>query len=135
MSKIVYVDMVADLFHKNHVELLKEAKSLGNILYVGIHSDESVEKYKRIPIISMEDRISVIEACKYVDKVIHDAPLIITEEYIKKHNIDLIVHAHPIDDHSYDEGYKVPMEMNKFKRLSYHTGISTSEIIRRCKKR
>ena len=40
----VYVDMVGDLFHANHVKLFKEAKKFGNNLLVGIHSDLTVRK-------------------------------------------------------------------------------------------
>lgn len=41
----IYVDMVGDLFHINHVNLLKEVSSYGNNLIVGVHSDEDVKKY------------------------------------------------------------------------------------------
>ena len=43
---------------------------------------------------NMNERIKVVEACRYVDQVIPDAPLVITEEYLKKHNIDLVIHGH-----------------------------------------
>ena len=56
---------------------------MGDKLIVGIHSDETIKKYKREPIMKMKERIAVIESCKYVDVVIPDAPLTITEEYIK----------------------------------------------------
>ena len=39
----VYVDMVADLFHYGHVNFLRQAKSHGDFLLVGVHSDETVE--------------------------------------------------------------------------------------------
>jgi len=81
----IYTDMCADLFHYGHVNLLKNAKQLvgdmGNLI-VGIHSDKTIESYKRKPIMTMEERIAVVEACKFVDRVIPDAPLVITEDYI-----------------------------------------------------
>ena len=48
--KIIYCDMVADLFHYGHVNFLKRCKQLGDYLIVGIHSDSDVESYKRKPI-------------------------------------------------------------------------------------
>lgn len=132
MVKIIYTDMVGDLFHANHVKLLKEASEFGDKLYVGVHSDEVVAGYKRKPVISMQNRIFVIESCKYVDKVIANAPLKITEEYINKYNIDLVIHSHLIEDNDiYEHMYKIPVELNKFKRLDYHDGISTTKIIKR----
>ena len=38
----------------------------------------------------MQERIELVQAVKWVDQVIPDAPLFITEEYIKLHNIDKI---------------------------------------------
>ena len=122
--------MVADLFHYGHVNFLKQCRGLGNCLIVGIHSDKDVESYKRKPILSFEERIKVVQACKYVDKVVK-GPLILTTEFINKYNI---VHAHDKDDTSYEYQYKnVPKE--KFIRLDYTGGISTTDIIKRIKDR
>jgi len=126
--------MVADLFHYGHVNLLKNAKQQGDILYVGIHENEVVESYKRIPILTMDERIKVVESCKYVDKVIPRAPLYINEEFMIKHNIDIVCHAHfKEEDPKYLPWYEVPNKLGKFKRLDYTNGVSTSEIINRIK--
>lgn len=127
----VYVDMVGDLFHANHVKLFKKAKTYGYNLLVGIHSDETVENYKCTPILTMAERAEVISACKYVDKVILNAPEIVTEEYLNLHSIDLVIHAHAENDFKYNKMYEIPIKLNKFKRLDYHEGISTTEIKRR----
>ena len=78
----VYLDMCADLFHWGHVNMLKYAKSMGDRLVVGIHSDETIRSYKRAPVMKMNERIKVVEACRYVDQVIPEAPLVITEEQL-----------------------------------------------------
>lgn len=132
---IVYVDMVADLFHSGHVNFLKRASSFGDILIVGLNSDKDIESYKRTPIISLKNRTIVMEACKYVDRVISPCPLIITEEFMKKHNIDLVIHAHDEGDTSYNFIYDVPQKLGKFKRIDYTSGISTSDIIKRVHER
>lgn len=132
----VYLDMCADLFHWGHVNMLKNAKSMGDRLVVGIHSDETIRSYKRDPIMNMNERIKVVEACRYVDQVIPDAPLVITEEYLKKHNIDLVIHGHSEEENEkYNFMYKIPYELGIFKRVDYTEGISTSEIIQRLKTR
>ena len=89
----VYVDMVADLFHYGHVNFLRQAKSHGDFLLVGVHSDETVESYKRSPILSMDERVASVAGCRYVDEVVPNAPLKITRDWIEKHNIDLIMHG------------------------------------------
>lgn len=131
---IIYVDMVADLFHINHVSFLKKCKEKCNLLYVGIHSDKTVEKYKRKPIMKMEERMGVVESCKYVDKVIKNAPIVPNRELLKKYNIDMVVHAHNVEDkQKYRYMYKICVEENKFLRIDYNKGVTTTEIINRIK--
>lgn len=65
-SRRVYVDMVGDLFHAGHVSLLREAPGHGDRLVVGVHSDDTAASYKRRPIMTLDERVAVIEACRYV---------------------------------------------------------------------
>jgi cytidyltransferase-like protein len=132
---IVFADMVMDIFHSGHVKFLRNISQFGDRVIAGLITDEDAASYKRTPIISLRDRAEVVRACKYVDEVIEGSPLIVTEEFLIKHKIDLVVHAHDESDHSYDFVYEVPMKLGKFRRLEYTSGISTTEIIERCKKR
>ena len=67
---VVYTSVVCDLLHIGHINLFKKAKELGDKLIVGVISDEGVSRYKRTPIIPLEQRIAIISALKYVDIVI-----------------------------------------------------------------
>lgn len=127
----VYVDVVGDLFHAGHVAFFKQARTYGDYLIVGIHGDEAVTEYKRRPILSLEERKTIIEACRYVDEVIVNAPIGITEEWMKKYNIDLVLHGDDYKEDRIDEQYSVPNKMGKFKTVPYTKGISTTEIIER----
>ena len=54
---IVYAAGVWDMFHVGHLNLLRSAKALGDILIVGISTDELVLEYKgHHPLLSYEDR-------------------------------------------------------------------------------
>ncbi len=80
----------------------------------------------------MEERIGIIESCKYVDKVIPNAPLVITKEYLEDNNIDLVIHAHNEDEEEkYNFMYSEIIKLGKFKRIDYHEGISTTTIKQR----
>ena len=130
----IYADMVADLFHYGHVRFLKRIKEMypNDKLIIGIHHDDEVENYKRIPIMSLDERVEVVRACKYVDDVIPNAPVNITEEYLTKHNIDIVIHAHlEEEDERYRMMYEIPNKLNKFKRLEPTSGISTTQILER----
>ena len=131
-KKVGYIDMVGDLFHFGHINLIQKIKKMGYKVVVGVHSDKSVESYKRAPILTMDERVKIIESCKYVDLVIKDAPLIITEDYLNEHRIDMVFHAHSLKNESiYKEMYKIPSSLSKFTRMEYTKGISTTEIINR----
>tara|TARA_B100001741_G_C16491058_1_gene569700 strand:+ start:89 stop:469 length:381 start_codon:yes stop_codon:yes gene_type:complete len=123
--------MTADLFHYGHVNFLKNASLVGDQLIVGIHSDKVVEEYKRTPIMTMNERIAVVAAVKYVDEVIPDAPLLIDEKWIKKHDIDIIVHGDDWEISKLQNIYKIPIEMGIFKTIPHTPSISTTDIIKR----
>ena len=129
---IVYVDGVFDLTHDGHFKLFQQAKKLGDILYVGVLSDTECENYKRLPILTAEERELNILNSKYVNKVILNVPNIVSQEFIEKYKIDIVAHAHNIDENDkYHYQYKIPIELGKFKRLNYTNSISTTEIINR----
>jgi len=123
--------MTADLFHYGHVNFLKNASLIGDLLIVGIHSDKVVQGYKRSPIMTMEERIAVVSAIKYVDEVIPEAPLLIDKKWIKKHDIDMIVHGDDWEISKLQNIYKIPIEMGIFKTVPHTPSISTTDIIKR----
>ena len=129
---IVYVDGVFDLTHNGHFKLYKQARELGDTLYVGVLSDDECENYKRRPILTAEERRDNILNSEYVDKVILNVTNVVTKEFIKEHSIDIVAHAHKMDDDDYyDYQYRDAKEMGIFKRLEYTEGVSTTDIIKR----
>jgi len=69
--KIGYTTGVFDLFHIGHLNILRESKKRCDFLIVGVSTDEVVIKYKnKKPIIPFDERIAIVEAIKYVDKVV-----------------------------------------------------------------
>lgn len=71
--KIVFTNGVFDILHAGHVQYLERARALGDVLVVGINSDESVRllgKGPNRPINPAEDRAAVLKALRSVDFVI-----------------------------------------------------------------
>ena len=131
---IIFCDGVFDLFHEGHVNHFKKIKDMfpNCFLFVGVLNDKISTIYKRIPIFSEDKRISFVDSCKYVDKTTLDYPVIMTEEFITKHNIDLVVHAfsNVADYEKQFKYFEVPIRLNKMKVLDYNKGVSTSSIIK-----
>ena len=65
---IGYLSGTFDLFHVGHLNLLKRAKAQCDYLIVGVHPDAS-HKGKQT-FIPFEERMTVVGACRYVDKVV-----------------------------------------------------------------
>jgi D-beta-D-heptose 7-phosphate kinase/D-beta-D-heptose 1-phosphate adenosyltransferase len=71
-KKIVFTNGCFDIVHSGHVEYLKKAKQLGDVLIVGLNSDSSVKsiKGKQRPINNQNDRAVVLSAFYFVDYVV-----------------------------------------------------------------
>lgn len=92
-GKNIWTNGCFDILHAGHIELFKFAKKLGSSLYVGIDSDDRIrlKKGNDRPINKEQDRLSMLMAIKYIDSVCifsNDHELC---EYLKLHNIDIMV--------------------------------------------
>ena len=69
--KVGYTTGVFDMFHIGHLNILKNAKARCEYLIVGVSTDENVMTYKhKKPVIPYEQRKAIVEAIRYVDKVV-----------------------------------------------------------------
>ena len=127
----VYVDMVGDLFHPGHVALLRAARDLGDQLVVGVLSDETVAAYKRRPIMTMAERVAVIEACRYVDEVIPDSPNRVTREFLDEHDLALVVHGDDVGAGGFEVVYGSVREAGLLHLVPRTGDISTTALIAR----
>lgn len=71
-NKLILVNGTFDVLHPGHLKLLRFAKSLGSFLLVAADSDERIKKLKgdTRPVFNLDERISVLEELRCVDKVI-----------------------------------------------------------------
>jgi D-beta-D-heptose 7-phosphate kinase/D-beta-D-heptose 1-phosphate adenosyltransferase len=68
----VWVNGTFDIVHLGHIQMLKKAADLGDFLIVGVDSDKRVSELKGEdrPINKLISRITLLEAIKYVDRVV-----------------------------------------------------------------
>ncbi len=91
-KKIVFTNGCFDLLHIGHVRYLEQAKSLGDLLIVGVNTDASVQKLKgpTRPIQNENDRAEILAALESVDHTIlfgEETPI----DLIKKIKPDVLV--------------------------------------------
>ena len=73
MNRIVWCNGTFDILHPGHIELFKVGKSLGDKLIVATDTDEKIRQDKGAskPINNLCDRISMLQAIKYIDEVFY----------------------------------------------------------------
>ncbi len=90
--KIIITFGTFDIFHYGHLRILQRAKALGDILVVGLSTDEfNVKKKDRKPVFSFEERKAILEGLKCVDYVFPEESLELKHEYVKKYKADVLV--------------------------------------------
>mmetsp|Transcript_37446 Transcript_37446/g.105734 ORF Transcript_37446/g.105734 Transcript_37446/m.105734 type:complete len:467 (+) Transcript_37446:383-1783(+) len=135
-AKIVYMDGAFDVFHVGHVKALEMARSEGDFLLVGIHTDEEVTERRgqvHLPIMDLHERTLSVLACRYVNEVVIGAPAEITQELIKNFNISLVVKGSTSESHQEpsQDRYAVPKQLGIFKVLQTPSQVTTSDLIQR----
>lgn len=123
---VVYTSGTFDMLHINHLKMIEYARALGDILIVGVNTDELVASYKSTPIIPFEERISLMKAIKGPDIVIPQKSLDHTDKINKLH-FDIFVVG---DDWSGKYNYleKQGVQVVYF---PYGDGISSSNLKKR----
>lgn len=132
----VYADGIYDLFHFGHARSLEQAKKLfpNTYLLVGCCNDEVTRRYKGKTVMTEAERYESLRHCRWVDEVIPDAPWVINQEFIDKHQIDYVAHdALPYADTSGagKDVYEFVKSAGKFKETKRTDGVSTSDVIMR----
>ncbi|MDR3165206.1 MAG: phosphoenolpyruvate mutase [Synergistaceae bacterium] len=89
--KTVYVAIAVDLIHPGHINILKIAGELGDII-LGLLTDKAIASYKRLPFMSYEQRKIIAENLKGVRQVVPQEELDYTPN-LRKYRPDYVVHG------------------------------------------
>jgi phosphoenolpyruvate phosphomutase len=90
-KKNVYVGMSADLIHPGHINIIKNAAELGEVI-VGLLTDSAIASYKRVPFMTWNQRAEVIGALKGVVSVVPQEDLDYTSN-LRQYKPDFVVHG------------------------------------------
>jgi len=122
---VVFTNGCFDIIHRAHIELLEYCASIGEYVVVGLNSDNSVRRLKGSarPINTEQDRKCILEACRYVNKVIifsEDTPY----ELIKTVKPNIIVKGG-----DYTKESVVGSDLCEVRIFGYKDGYSTTRIL------
>lgn len=131
-KKVVFTNGCFDILHAGHVRYLKKARSLGDVLVVGLNSDSSVRSIKgeTRPIVPEKERAEVLSALSCVDYVVlfNDSTPVKLIESIKP---DVLAKGADWAAKDIAGGDIVKKSGGKIARITLVKGRSTTNIIRR----
>ncbi len=130
--RIVFTNGCFDLLHRGHIAYLMEAKTLGDVLIVGVNSDGSVARLKGPgrPINTLEDRVEILAALSCIDHIISfedDTPARVIEAI----RPDAFVKGGDYEGQTIPEAALVERLGGDVYVLPYINGRSTTRIIQR----
>lgn len=129
--KTVYMAMSADIIHQGHLNVINEARKLGDVI-VGLHTDDVIRGYWRNPIMKYDERKEVIENIKGVVRVIPQDTLDQSANILKLHP-DYVIHGDDWKEGSQKELREKVINIlkgygGKLVEVPYTKGVSISKL-------
>lgn len=134
-KRIVFTNGCFDIFHSGHAHYLRQARELGDVLIVGINTDESVRRIKGAnrPVNTLADRIEVLKQMQCVDFIVpfgsqeDDTPVPLIEA-VRPH---IFVKGEDYKDHKLPESELLDKLGTEVRFMPYVPHQSTTKIIER----
>jgi D-beta-D-heptose 7-phosphate kinase/D-beta-D-heptose 1-phosphate adenosyltransferase len=129
-NRIILTTGIFDILHPGHITFLNRAKALGDVLIVGVNSDESTRRLKGPdrPINCLQDRLQVLNALSCIDHLVafeEDMP----DEVIRAIHPDVFVKGGTYSRETLPEAALVEELGGAVQILPYLNDRSTSGII------
>jgi glycerol-3-phosphate cytidylyltransferase len=128
MARVGFTCGSFDLMHAGHVVMFEDCRSVCDYLIVGVQSDPTLDRsWKNKPVQTLEERIRIVQACRYVDEVVTydtEADLL---TLLQRLDIDVRIIGSDWQGKPYT-GHMLDMEVYFHER---DHGWSTSELRRR----
>ena len=127
---LVYTVGTFDLLHVGHIALLEQCRALGDVVAVGVASDNVVNSYKpNVPVIPLDERIEMLKSLRCVDIVRPYYEL----EYVsacKELNVDIFVIGEDWGNkaHNIDVEFYLKAQGKKVTQVFYSLRTSSTTI-------
>ncbi|XP_008408685.1 ethanolamine-phosphate cytidylyltransferase isoform X2 [Poecilia reticulata] len=128
----LWCDGCYDMVHYGHSNQLRQAKSMGDYLIVGVHTDAEISKHKGPPVFTQEERYKMVRAIKWVDEIVEGAPYVTTLETLDKYNCDSCVHGDDITlTVDGKDTYAEVKSAGRYRECKRTQGVSTTDLVGR----
>ncbi|OBT46582.1 hypothetical protein VE00_01841 [Pseudogymnoascus sp. WSF 3629] len=128
----IWVDGCWDFFHHGHAGAMLQARQLGTELVVGIHSDEAILENKGPTVMTLQERIAAVDACRWVTSSVAYAPYVTSLPWISHYGCKYVVHGDDItSDSAGEDCYRFVKAAGRFKVVKRTPSISTTDLVGR----
>ena len=126
----IFMDGVFDMPHSGHYNAIRQAKQLGDVLVLGIVSDEETIRVKGPTVMNLAERCEIMRACKWVDEVIEGTTYDVTLQNLIDYNCDFYAHGDDLQlNADGEDAIKEIRAAGKFKVFKRTEGVSTTDVI------
>ena len=121
------------MMHSGHYNVLRQARQLGDVLIAGVHSSAEIRRNKGPPVMTDEERVAVVSACKWVDEVAFDTPYQPSEETLNRVDADFCVHGDdlPVGAGGGTHAYSQLEAAGRLRLVKRTEGVSTTDLVGR----
>lgn len=129
----IYMAACLDLTHSGHFNCMRQSKSLGDILVVGVISDQEILRCKGPPVMKHSERKAIAQACKWVDEVADEVEYYVTLDILQRYQCDYVVHGDDVAvrKDTGTDAYEEVKKAGKLKVIKRTEGISTTEMVKK----
>lgn len=127
-----YIDGCFDIMHSGHYNAIRQAKSICDVLVVGIHSDQEIAENKSMPVMHQDERYRLLDHIKWIDEILYDVPYSPEIATLERARADFCIHGDDMPVNS--QGFCAYDEMRNAGRLRIikrTEGVSTTDLIGR----
>ncbi|KAJ9642484.1 choline phosphate cytidylyltransferase [Coniosporium tulheliwenetii] len=128
----IWIDGCFDFTHHGHAGAMLQARRLGDVLLVGVHSDEDILENKGPTVMTLKERVAAVDACRWATQSIPCAPYVTSLPWISHYGCQYVVHGDDItSDSSGEDCYRYVKAAGRFKVVKRTPGISTTDLVGR----
>ncbi|OJJ41269.1 hypothetical protein ASPWEDRAFT_47882 [Aspergillus wentii DTO 134E9] len=128
----IWVDGCFDFSHHGHAGAMLQARRLGTELFVGVHSDQAILENKGPTVMTLEERVAAVEACRWASRCIPCAPYVTSLPWVSHYGCQYVVHGDDItSDSNGDDCYRFVKAAGRFRVVKRTPGISTTDLVGR----
>ncbi|KAL9589985.1 MAG: hypothetical protein Q9203_001223 [Teloschistes exilis] len=125
----IWIDGCFDFSHHGHAGAMLQARRLGKELLVGVHSDQEILENKGPTVMTLEERVSAVDACRWSTRSIPHAPYVTSLPWISHYGCHYVVHGDDItSDSGGEDCYRFVKNAGRFLVVKRTSGISTTDL-------